>query len=572
MRTALLVLIPALLGLGAGSVALFANNIVVSILLGVATLALLVALVIVVIRLPLLLTRQGVRVDRDGLRLFASPRWWFGGWLASIPWSQVREVRSARPFGTGGGTIAISLRHEPDSRGRPVWVSITPPGAAPGNGDQISDDYRLYLQLPKLDLDRIQRAIDQRRAEVRPEARPEPPTPIAEQWISIRLESAVLWGCGVLLAIFLTQVPLWSYLTSDTRQAWPDPILLVLIVLAGLGAGMLIFLMPASLARQGVAIGPTGLEIRRYPMWWGRGCRLALPTSDIRVLSEPFHDPGPFGETGKVGETGFFARHQRPSVLGRRPASGVELVLNRMPDAPVLPRWAKIVPSGVEARHVVTDWPRLMIKTGNPQYAERIRHLLSRIMPAGAENDEADLVRTIQWVPVPRRGLVWRFIVAIALGILGGSWLAQAPLLTAGVPTWSQALWPGAPLMLIGLVTWLVVWQLPARLARSGIQIEPAGMQLIREPFLWRRGRRARVSWDQVQDIRATTVASFANLRYSGGTERSVVLDLAGPVVGQRPHWARARRHGAGLQIFAGDQFADRVVRLAQEARRANQD
>jgi hypothetical protein len=275
-----------------------------------------------------------------------------------------------------------------------------------------------------------------------------------------------------------------------------------------------------------------------------------------------FQDPGPLGESAD------------PSERRRGPETVLELILNGIPEQPPsLPRWVRVVPPGVEARHLVADRPRLLIMAGESRSAEQLRYLLGRqLRPVDEAEDEA--VRMVRWVPIPRRGVVRMIIAAGLLIFVEVGWLAWGLRPIANAPGWQEAIWPAVPLLAAAGLVWILGWLLPARLARSGVQVEPAGLQLVRERFLWSAEARSRLPWDRIGDVEVVRVLSPAALRHGLPVEQAVELELimpAGPAqwAPRLPHWAVVPPTGAGhrIRVFTGELGAAELIRAIGELR-----
>ncbi|GAB3752312.1 hypothetical protein [Microlunatus parietis] len=536
----LAVLAPVAVLAAAASVLLFPRQTGIAVVIALVAAAALAVVGVLLVRLPCFLTRQGLRAEATGLTLFAEPLWWFRGWRIVLPPAAITDVTPTRS--NDRPALAISV-DGPTRGGGPVWCTAVQPGAAPPDG-RPADDHRLLLQLPEPELDRVRAAIERVRGN-RPRATAGAPVPV---WISVRLGPAVVWGLASVVGLAVTQLPLWSLVTAGTASGWTDPALIVLIILAVAAIVPAVWFAPSALARQGVVVDQGGLEVRRDRLGWQPGCRWRIPWADLRGLSGVYADPGPLIDPD-----------DQPTK-DRGPATVLELILNQSPAPPVLPGWARVVPPGVEARRVVADRPRLLIKAGDPGTAAQLRYLISRRLPEAEPDDPDQLVRTVRWIAVPRRGPVSMIIAAGVLILVGAGWLGSGVRPFANAPLWQDVLWPVVPLLAgVGLAG-LIGWFLPSRLARGGVQVEPAGIQLVRERFLWRTELRSRLPWSGIGEIRVVRVFSPGGLLHGAPFVQAVELTLNTTDLPRLPHWAGRRDAGARLLVHTGDAAAARMI------------
>ena len=566
------ILVPLLVVAGVGAVLLAPWFVTGTVVLGLIAIGVLASLIVVLRLVPRVLTRQGIELGASGLILYAEPRWWFRGWRAVLPLTTITAATPTRPAGpslSGGtgsgapdspgkgdvGALALTLDRGVPTGGSPVWCTGVAPGAKPLNGEPVSDDHRLVLQLPRADVERLLRAIDQGRATV-----PRPPAtndaPDGEAWVPLRIGQVVLWTMAGVVALAVTQIPLWSYVSAGVTDR-PDPVLIMMITLAVVAAAVIIRFAPSALARQGVAVGPEGLEVRRERLAWQPGCHWRLGWPDLRALSGVFPDHGPLSDLGDR------------STATARPGTVLELILNGMPHRPPLPRWARLVPPGMEARRLVADRPRLLIMAGESRTAEQLRFLLARRLRP-VEEAGADPVRMVRWVRVPRRGIVRMIITTGALVVVGAGWLSWGLRPFANQPAWQQVVWPAVPLLATAGVVWLLGWLVPARLARGGVQVEPAGLQVVRERFLWSAERRSRLPWEGIGEIRVVQVFSPAALPHGRPLEQAVELELIMPMDQRLPHWAVRAGDGHRIRVLTGDVGAADLIRAIGELRPAS--
>ncbi|WP_152361168.1 hypothetical protein [Microlunatus speluncae] len=563
LTRSLLILVPVLLVAAVAMVLVAPHSVTGAVLLGVVVAAVLIVLIFVLRLLPRFLTRQGIRVDESGLEVFAEPRWWFRGWRILLPPAVITAVSRTRRTVQASGTeasdaaLAITLTRPVPVGGSPIWCTAVEPGAAPGNGDQVSDDHRLLLDLPAAEVDRLRAAIDRLRTD-----RSESDVGPGEAWVSLRVGRIVRWGLAALVGLAVTNLPLWSYVASGISTGWPDPFLLVPAGLTVLVLLLVIRSAPAALARQGVGVGPDGIEVRRERCGWQAGLRWRLGWSELRAWSGIFPDPGPLVDL----EDQPAERHGAATVL--------ELILNGSPEQPPLPSWARVVPPGVEARRLVADRPRLLIMAGDGDSAERLRWLISRHVRQAEAGESDDAVRMVRWIPVARRGLARMIMAAAVLSFVLVGWFWWGPRPIANPPLWQQAIWPAVPLLAGAGLVWIAGWLVPARLARSGIQVEPAGLQLVRDRFLWSAESRSRLPWQQLGAARVVRVFSIDGLLHGSPVEQAVELELI--TVADHPlpattgaHWALPGRDGTGhrLRLLTGDLAAARLIREIGELR-----
>lgn len=257
-------------------------------------------------------------------------------------------------------------------------------------------------------------------------------------------------------------------------------------------------------------------------------------------------------------------QHQRD----RGPATVLELILNQSPAPPPLPRWARVVPSGVVARRVVADRPRLMIKAGDPRTAEQLRYLLARRLGPVAPDDPAELVRTARWIAVPRRGMAPVIIAAAVLIMIGVDWLRSTVRPFANAPVWQEVFRPVVPLLAGAGLIWLIVGVLPTRLARSGVRVEPAGIQLVRDRFLWSAERRSRLLWSGIGELRVVRILSPGGLLHGTLRDQAVDLTLITSEVPRLPHWT-GRRGDADrrLLLYTGGPGAASMISAVEDLR-----
>ncbi len=547
---------------GVAMVLVSPHSAVGSVMIGIVAGGLLITLIFMLRMVPRFLTRQGIRIDEAGLLLFAEPRWWFRGWrivlspAALVAVSATLRSTTAAGSGKDDSALAITVTEAVPTGGSPVWCTVVAPGATPANGEPISDDHRLFLDLPETEPGRLRAAIDRLRTE---QPRTATDAPRTETWVSLRIGRVVLWGVAVLVGLAVSQLPLWSYVASGTSTGWADPFLLVPAGLSVLVLFLAIGSAPAALTRQGVAVGPAGIELRRERCGWSPGSGWRLGWSDLRALSGVFPDPGPPVDI------------EDQPAKDRGPATVLELILDGSPEQPPLPRWARVVPPGVQARRRVADRPRLMIMTGNAASAEQLRYLISRRVREVEEDEPNEAVRMVRWIPVPRRGLARMIIAAALLILVAIGWLAWGLRPMANPPAWQQAIWPAVPLLAGAGLAWIAGWLLPARLAPSGIQVEPAGLQLVRERFLWSMDLRSRLPWSALGELRVLQVFSPAGLPHGSPVEQAVDLELIMPAAGRLPHWALPARAGTGqrVRVLTGDRAAAELVRAVGEVRPA---
>jgi hypothetical protein len=569
---ALAILVPLLVLAGAGAVLMAPHFLPGSIVIGLVAAGLLAALVVMMRLAPRMLTRQGIRLDDTALTLYAEPRWWFRGWRAVLPLTTIAAIAPTPPVGSsapataspgagaeGTGALALTIDEAAPSGALPVWCTAVAPGEAPPNGEPADAAHRLHLELPAAEADRLRHAIEERLT-VRPRTQPEGPDPIRDAWVSLRIGTVVRWGLASLTALTITQVPLWSSVSAGVFADQPDPILVGMIILSVLALVVIIRFAPSALARQGVAVGPDGIEVRRERLGWQAGCRWRLGWSELRALSGVFPDPGPLSELGDESE--------------RTPGPGtvLELILNGIPEQPPLPRWARVVPPGVQARRLVADRARLMIMAGESRSAARLSYLLGRRLGPVEDDEPDDAVRMVRWIPMPRRGVLRMIIAAGLLIFVEAGWLAWGLRPFANAPAWQEAIWPAVPLLAAAGIAWIVWWLLPARLARSGVQVESAGLQLVRERFLWSAEARSRLPWEWIGEIEVVRVFSAAALRHGLPVEQAVELELimpAGSSSTRLPHWAVSRRTDSGrrVRVLTGELAAAELIRAIEELR-----
>lgn len=540
------VLAPVAVLAGIAAVLLFPRQTGIAVVVALVALVALATVVVLLVRLPCFLTRQGVRTDAAGLTLFAEPRWWFRGWRIRLPPASITAVTPVHSAGRAVLEITVAA---PTPGGGPVWCTAVPPGATPVDG-QPADDHRLLVQLPEADLDRVAEAVERL---ARPAADRLPP----RTWVSVRLGPVVTWALASLVGLTVTQLPLWSLVAAGTASGWTDPVLIVLTTLAVLALVVVIRSAPSVLARQGIEVGPDGLELRRDRLAWQSGGRWRIPWAELRGLSGVFTDPGPLIDPDD----------QR--ARDRLPATVLELILNQSPAPPPLPGWVRVVPPGVEARRVVADRSRLMIKAGDPKTADQLRFLLSRRLPEG-ELDSEQLVRTVRWIALPRRGLMSMIIAAVVLILIGAGWLGSGLRPFANAPVWQDLLWPLVPLLAGAGLAGLVGWVLPARLARGGVQVEPAGIQLVRERFLWRAELRCRLPWSGIGEVSVVRVLAPGGLPHGAPFVQAVELTLITAEPGRAPHWAVRRDAGRRLLLHTGDAAAARMISAITAVRPAD--
>lgn len=541
------VLVPVAVLAGVAAVLLFPRQTGIAVVVALVALVALAVVLVLLVRLPCFLTRQGVRTDAAGLILFAEPRWWFRGWRFLLPPASITAVTPLRSHGRAVLSITVA---EPTPGGGPVWCTAVPPGVTPVDG-QPADDHRLLVQLPEAELDQVAAAVERL-------ARPSAARPLpTSTWVSVRLGPVVTWGLASLVGLAATQLPLWSLVAAGTASGWTDPVLIVMITLAVLALLVVIGFAPSALARQGIEVGPDGLELRRDRLGWQPGSRWRIPWAELRGLSGVFADPGPLIDPDD----------QRTSNRG--PATVLELILNQSPAPPPLPGWVRVVPPGVEARRVVADRPRLMIKAGDPRTADQLRHLLSRRVPEGELDDSEPLVRTVRWIALPRRGLASMIIAAVALILVGAGWLGSGLRPFANAPLWQDLLWPLVPVLAGAGLAGLVGWVLPARLARGGVQVEPAGIQLVRERFLWRAELRCRLPWSGIGEVRVVRVFAPGGLPHGAPFAQAVELTLITAEPDRLPHWA-VPRDARRLLVHTGDAGAARMISAIADVRPAD--
>ncbi|MFC7623236.1 hypothetical protein [Microlunatus sp. GCM10028923] len=524
LRRSFAVLIPVAVLAGLGTVLLFPRQTGLAVVCALVAAAVLVAVGVLLVRLPWFLTRQGLRTDAAGLTLYAEPRWWFRGWRIVLPATSITGVTPLSPSGRTADAALVITVDEPASGGGPVWFTALPPGTKPPQGPP-ADDHRILVQLPEPDLDRILAAVERIR-DGRPVAGPSAPV---RTWVPVRVGPIVSWALASAVGLTATQMPLWTYVSGGTASGWTDPVLIVLIILAVIVIAAVVRFAPAALARQGVAVGPDGIEVCRDPLAWQAGCRWPIGWPALRGVSGVYSDPGPLINPD--------TQHERQ----RGPATVLELILNESPAPPPLPRWARVVPPGVVARRLVADRPRLMITAGDPKSAERLRYLVSRWLDPVEPDDPEELVRTVRWIAVPRRGVVPVITGAAVLIMIGAAWIGSGVRPFANAPVWQQALWPVLPLLAVAGLVWLIGWLLPSRLARGGVQVEPAGIQLVRERFLWSAELRSRLPWSGIGEIRVVRVFSPAGLLQGTLDDQAVELTLITPDLPRLPHWAGRR-------------------------------
>jgi len=532
---------------GGGTAVLAAPHTVAGAVIGgLVGLVALAALIVLLARVPVFLTRQGIVIEPAGLVLFADPAWWFSGWRLVLP----AETVLAADRGQKSATLVLTLDRPVVVSGSPIWVTAAGPGQTPANGEPAADGHRLMLELLGPDADAIRTAIRQWRAAAPTNPAPRPPD---DTFVSLRTGAVVRWALASLAGLAVTQVPLWSYVASGLPAGRADTLLVGLSVLAAAVVAVAVRFAPGALAEQGLTIGPSGVELRRDALGWQPGSRLRLAPESLRATTGTFVDHGPLVDPDQV----------RHGPLGPRPGSHLELILNTLPDTPALPGWARLVPPGVAARRLVTDRPRLLINAGDAPTAERLRYLVAKIVPELddlADSDSEPVVRAVRWIAVPRRSvapMITLLVVIMSLAL--GGWLGAFAF-------WPAMISRGLPLLAVPAVLWVGGRLLPERLARSGIQVEPAGLQLVRGSLAWLPELRRRLPWSEIRAVRVVRMFAPAAVPHGWPVEQAIELEVTDRARGRLPHWCR--RSAAGIRLLIGDQATAHVVReLARHGR-----
>ncbi|GAB3706679.1 hypothetical protein [Nocardiopsis oceani] len=149
----------------------------------VFALLLLGALITLTVLAPRTLTVHGIRVDRHGITLFRSPKWWFHGQSAHVPWEDVHLVE-AHVMGRRSTTTRVEVHlygGRSDLR-LPPWAQLVPTG---GKKWMFSADrHPVLLVMPpgRLGTDRLLALVRRIRPDLMTEhlRRGKPPRPLED--------------------------------------------------------------------------------------------------------------------------------------------------------------------------------------------------------------------------------------------------------------------------------------------------------------------------------------------------------------------------------------------------------
>ncbi|MDS1272237.1 hypothetical protein RIF23_18265 [Lipingzhangella sp. LS1_29] len=256
----------------------------------------------VAVRFPRALGRQGILVQSQGLTLTEDASLWCSGRRWDLPWHALESLTSS-PVDTTTHQhrarektlwVTIGTRGEPAAAKVPTFLWRTrsgpPQTSAPGHAT-------VGLSLTPPQLYTLFRAVATHRPEIVNETpdvenwrshdpAPVPSEPMPAHWFGMRAAWATLWWvCGLALVYVTITATLFEWLPRQAELARADvsAIVEISVQAATIAAllGLLVGLMPRTLAQQGVRLDGCGITLVQNRLAWRPAHSVHLPWDEI---------------------------------------------------------------------------------------------------------------------------------------------------------------------------------------------------------------------------------------------------------------------------------------------------